>query len=148
VYRNGVSSRRYLGAYATDATGILPFHKVGARYVYRRSLIAASRFRAAQVVGAAAFAAKSLAAFVPPHARMVHVMLDLYHTAAATAGVRTTGDTGFEAGRVYVKNNSGVLTHCELFVSLECNGSQQIDLDLTGGGTVDLYVVGWDERSV
>ncbi len=79
---------------------------------------------------------------------MVHVMIDCYHDDAASAGIRTTGDTGFPSGRVYVKANSGLVTHCEGVFSLECNSAQEIDLDLTGGGTVDLYVNGFEERSV
>lgn len=101
------------------------------------------------------WAAVSLAAWVPPHARAVHVLLDLVNTDPApsimTAGLRTTGDTTFESGRAVAPFYSAVAVlpgKQQLALTLECDASQQVDMDMTGVGTAKLYVLGFDEHSV
>ncbi len=157
VFQGGNTDLRYLGCIYCDGSGnILPFTKVGTRYWWRRSQIADTTFHFFTTAVAAGWAAQSMVAMVPPHVQLVTVELRCTQTAAThntSIGVRTTGDSAYESGRVYTAYSGGALEYGVGVVSLECDASQSIDVDVVdtpGGGTVtgDAYVVGFEERSV
>lgn len=155
VYQDGDTSKRFLGSFYCDGSNnILPFMKHGTRYLYRRSQAASTVFRFFNAAAAAAWAAQSLVALVPPHARVVSVELKCTNTTAVnqtTMGVRTTGDTTFEAGRAITPFSGGSIETGIVRCEVECNTSNQIDVDVVStGGTVTAngYVLGFDERSV
>jgi hypothetical protein len=155
IYRNGVPSRRYLGCFrTTGANVILPFRTARGRCIYRWSKLALSNFTAVNAQTQAAYTTQSLAAFVPPHARIVQLELLLNaRTNASAMAVRTNGDSTATSADVIGTNTGAAAAHAlRSRIEMECDSSNQIQYICpdTGSGTAEttsIYVLGFTDAA-
>lgn len=153
VTKTGDSTRRYLGCFRTDASGVpLACRSEGGVYRYRRSALAVAALRALNGGTATANATVSLAALIPPHARLATVRCELVAPAAASAidfaHLRTDGDAGAGELSMCVAPSAGLAT--SLVADVETDASREIAYrctsnDATHTPGLTIYVDGWQE---
>lgn len=155
LWKSGTTgTHRYLFSFRTNGSGVaIPMTMRKGRVVYRRSAIASSLL--AVLAGAArttpvGYTDLSLAAFVPPHARLVTLNVNLTSGGggSATMDLRTNGDTSDVAlhlvagGATHVDDQNGT-------VEMETDADRVIEYQLVLGSGAslicDIWVAGYAE---
>lgn len=137
--RDQASNYRYLGCFATDSAGNpIPVRAARGRYVYRRSACASNETRVLNTSTAAGATNLSLAALVPPHARLATLSL------IVTGGDGFCGLTIFTDGdtsdaTLQARAEAGVTTS-PVVGDVETSSAQVVDRVVTFGGTTGTAV--------
>lgn len=94
-FKTGDATRRYVGPFRTDGSGVpLPMRYSDGHCTYRISATASPAHAYYNLTGPASFADLSLAAWVPPTARIARLFAQLtLATSTAQLQLRTKGDT-------------------------------------------------------
>lgn len=149
---DGVGTHRYLGCFRTNATPkILPFRMTRGRYLYRPSPTGFGRtsFRALNLGTATAYAAVSLASWLPPHARLAELLVELRTSVvgSVSATLATTGDdAALESVIVSQDNASNASAPESRTVCLEADATQQVSYKVNAATTsLTAFVLGWWE---
>lgn len=133
------ASRVYLGCFPTDSAGNpIPVRAARGRYVYRRSACASNETRVLNTSAAAGATNLSLAALVPPHARL------------ATLSLIVTGGDGFCGLTIYTDGDTSDfalqaraeagITTSPVVGDVEASSAQVVDRVVTFGGTTGTAV--------
>jgi hypothetical protein len=150
IWKNGVTTHRYLGAFRTGSAGaILPFRAERGEYTWRPSAYG-SNFTLAKNAGAATtFADLQLTAAVegglllPPHARQARVRVRFKNGSGGLNAfyLRTKGDSGDQN---YNLAADGVIFDT-LDVEADANGYLEYKLTSGSSSTLDAWVNSWRE---
>ena len=135
----GDLTRAYLGCFPTDSAGSpIPVRAARGRYVYRRSACASNETRVLNTSAAAGATNLSLAALVPPHARL------------ATLSLIVTGGDGFCGLKIYTDGDTSDatlqaraeagITTSPVVGDVEASSAQVVDRVVTFGGTTGTAV--------
>lgn len=137
--RDQSANYRYLGCFPTDSAGNpIPVRAARGRYVYRRSACASNETRVLNTSAAAGATNLSLAALVPPHARL------------ATLSLIVTGGDGFCGLTIYTDGDTSDatlqaraeagITTSPVVGDVEASSAQVVDRVVTFGGTTGTAV--------
>ena len=153
VTKTGDSTRRYLGCFRTDSSGVpLACRADGGRYRYRRSALAVATLRALNSGTATSNTTVALSSLIPPHARLATVRCELVAPASASAidfaYLRTDGDSGAGELSMSVAPSAGLTT--SLVADVETDASREIAYrctsnDATHTPGLTIFVDGWQE---
>lgn len=154
---SSVGTHRYLFAFRTNASGVaIPMQRTsGGRYYWRLSAIS-SGHSVTSYTATQAYTDLSLAAFVPPHARMAHLHVEAINVDQdsddiVAARFRTNGDTtAYE--QILAHPAVGVATHDSgrdrLSMDIETDSSQLIEVEISGDSAsfaVNVFARGFSE---
>lgn len=157
VWKSGAGgTHRYLFGFRTNGSGVpIPMRMSHGRYHWRFSAISSSH-SVASYTATQSYTDLSLAAYVPPHARLARLRVTVYNTDTTAshsiaARVRTNGDTtGYD--EVYVPpaadtgaENAG---RGAADLAIETDSSQVIEVEIAGtstGFSVGVYARGFEE---
>lgn len=142
MFKNGVATRRYVGCFRTDGSGVpVPMRYSDGQCTYRISSIASPAYAYYNVTGPASFADLSLAAWVPPHARVARLYAQLtLATGTAQLQLRTKGDS---TNAWQSRTLTGPAAD-EWNVEIETDSTQVIQHQ-SDGKTETVYVTGFRE---
>lgn len=128
------ASRVYLGCFRTTAAGApLPVRAVRGRYLYQASALGSNELRVVNASAATGATTQSLAALVPPHARMARLALAATGDGSEAAlNIFYPGDTAAKSATCYAAASS---VDAEIHVDVATDASQQIDYSVTGTGS-------------
>ncbi len=151
VYKNATTSHRYLGCFRTNGAGnILAFRCVNGRFRYRvgDANTTLTALRGLDNGQSTSEVNVSLAALVPPHAKLLHLRAEIVRVSgAATSGAgsiySTTGAT--DAQTIYYLHAASEKR--VLGVQVDMNATNGIYYLVSSGDLgLTLYVLGWDEE--
>lgn len=161
-YKTGDVARIYLAAVRSDASGtpkLLPCRIERGKCFWRRDEISGGYplFRVLTAGTATAWATVSSALFVPPHARLAILQMELSTTANITgapwvASIRRTGTTTTVGNhQLYSSDNPRATERWIADIEQELDASQQFDYQiapaLSGGNpTLSVNVIGYYEN--
>lgn len=144
-FKSGDATRVYVGCFRTLSTGApLPAHKVGGCYLYRASALGSNELRAINVSAATGATNQSLAALVPPHARMAKLTLAATGDSnEAALSIYYPGDTAAASARLYAATGFSASAQ----VDVATDDSQTVDYAVTGSGSpaATVHVAGFYE---
>lgn len=147
VFKSGDTSRRYLASVRTDGAGVpWPFRRTpSGTHRWRRTAMATVDTEVLSAGMAAVWTDVSLAALVPPHARLATVRAMLgAPIAGGNLELRTRGTAASSLNLYAPATAAGTIVREEL--ELETDSTQQVQYQTAGGGeTATLHVVGWQE---
>lgn len=153
VIKTGDSTRRYLGCFRTDSSGVpLACRADGGCYRYRRSALAVAALRALNGGTATSNTTVALSSLIPPHARLATVRCELVAPASASAidfaYLRTDGDSGAGELSMCVAPSAGLTT--SLVADVETDASREIAYRCTSNDSthtpgLTIFVDGWQE---
>lgn len=132
--KGGDASRAYLGCFRTTATGApLPTQKVGGLCLYRASALGSGELQVVSVSVATGATTQSLAALVPPHARLARLALAVTGDSnQAALNIFYPGDTAAKSATCYAAASSA---DNEVHADVPTDSSQQVDYSVTGTGS-------------
>lgn len=163
VAKSGDATRRYLGCFRTTSAGApIPMHATNGRVLYRRSglstaydTFASNGLRAADNTGSVSLTALSLAARVPPHARIALLrgtvtMGPSSPAADASAALRfyTADDTSTHAVEVKAQTSASTDATAQGDAELITTSSQAVGYSVVLTSAVASHaidVLGWVE---
>lgn len=146
AYKNTAGNvYRYLGCFRTNSSGApIPMRARRGRYVYRLSATTDCTAYSDSTARGSAYDV-SLAALVPPHARLARVQAIVVSSGAATfMSLRTKGDTTDLVWRQQAP--ASTTTYGELDIETDSSQTIQLFYDLNGGsGNAAIRVAGFSE---
>lgn len=143
LFKSGGSTHRYLAPLRTNgAGGNWPFRRIGREHVWTRTLITGDTI---VLAGGAATTdtVVSLAAFVPPHARLVRVFVSL--TATSAGGEAWVAAAGYaQEHHIRVGGGTGD-QYAEREITLEVNATQELLYRVSATATLGIAVVSFGD---
>lgn len=147
TFKSGNATRRYLGSFPTLSGGT-PAKVTASRgcYLYRDRAVALHLSQSTSDL-ATFTSALSLAALVPPHARIAIVRLQILRSGSlgdASVSIRVNGDTNPAA--TFTTPQLPLLAVDERFVEMDVGASREVQVATNGASTlVNVDVAGWRE---
>lgn len=140
IFRDdGLTTHRYLAPLRTNSAGVdWPFRRIGREHVWLRTRIAGDTIVLAGGV-ALSDTVVSLAAWVPPHARLVRVFVSVETTDAG--GEAWVAAAGYEQEHhIRVGGGTGA-QYAEREITLEVNATQELLYRVSATATIGIAVV-------
>ncbi len=152
-----VDQQRYIGCFRANGSGApIPVRAVRGRYLYRFSAAGGHGTAAASYLTTQAFTDLDLSAYLPPHARIVHMHYQLINEDTTSgdevaSAIRTNGETTSSITVQVPHAQAAGLDNASrehLFFEIETDSSQRVEVEVTGSSTsflVNLFVRGFSE---